>query len=85
MNNPDIERDAWNRCRFVLEDPGGYDESCAQRANHPGRPLAFWIRTTVVSPQSRPAGAVGELWAVPLTGEAGRMAAAMESLKEVNP
>ncbi|MBN1140114.1 MAG: hypothetical protein JXM73_26325 [Anaerolineae bacterium] len=78
MNDPTVERATWNRCRFRPGDPGGHYESYFQRANHPCRPLAFWIRYTVFSPQGRPDDAVGELWAIYFDGEAGRIAAAKE-------
>ena len=32
----------------------GHYESFFQRANHPSRPLAFWIRYTIFSPQDHP-------------------------------
>jgi hypothetical protein len=73
-----IERDAWNRCRFVPGDPGGHYESYFQRANHPLRPLAFWIRYTVFCPKGRPGEAVGELWAIYFDGESNRITAAKE-------
>ncbi len=47
-------RSRWNACRFVPGDAGGHYESYFQRANHPSRPLAFWIRYTVFSPAGRP-------------------------------
>lgn len=49
---------------------GGHYESFFLRANHPERPLAFWIRHTVFSPKGRPADALGELWAIVFDGEA---------------
>lgn len=49
--------------------PQGHYESFFQRANHPSRPLAFWIRYTIFSPKNRPQDAVGELWAVYFNGE----------------
>lgn len=75
------ERDVWNGARFVPGDSGGHYESYFQRANHPERPLAFWIRYTVFSPRGRPAETVGELWAVYFDGERERVTAA----KEVSP
>jgi hypothetical protein len=51
--------------------PGGHYESFYQRANHPHRPLAFWLRYTVFSPAGHPEAAVGELWAVVFDGESG--------------
>ena len=41
--------------------PQGYYESFFQRANHPTRPLAFWIRYTLFSPRAHPEQARGEL------------------------
>jgi Tocopherol cyclase len=51
--------------------PQGHYESFFQRANHPSRPLAFWIRYTIFSPKARPDAAVGELWAIYFNGETG--------------
>ena len=42
------------------------------RANHPSRPLAFWIRYTLFSPRRHPENAIGELWAVYFDGENGQ-------------
>ncbi|HZP12615.1 MAG TPA: hypothetical protein VFB36_09360 [Nevskiaceae bacterium] len=50
--------------RFVPGDAAGHYESYFLRANHPTRPLSFWIRYTVFSPKGRPQDAIGELWAV---------------------
>ena len=50
---------------------GGHYESFYQRANHPGRPLAFWLRYTIFSPTGNPEAAVGELWAVVFDGDSG--------------
>lgn len=64
----------WDLDRAVYE-PGqrtGHYESYYQRANHPSRPLAFWIRYTVFAPAGRPADAVGDLWAVFFDGESNR-------------
>ncbi len=72
------ERDRWNRCRYRQEGAAGHYESYFQRANHPERALAFWIRYTVFSPKGRPQDAVGELWAVYFDGERERIAAAKE-------
>ena len=74
-----IERNAWNRCRYVRHAQGGHYESYFQRANHPERPLAFWIRYTVFSPKARAEDPVGELWAIYFDGENGRIAAAKEA------
>ena len=48
----------------------GHYESWYLRANHPDRPLAFWLRYTIFAPAGRPADAVGELWAVAFDGSA---------------
>jgi hypothetical protein len=59
---------------------GGFYESFFQRANHPGRPLAFWIRYTLFSPEGRPNDAIGELWAIYFDGETKRHVAAKQEL-----
>ncbi len=71
---------AWNRCRYVPGSSAGHYESYFQRANHPTRPLAFWIRYTIFSPRRRPAEAVGELWAIWFDGERNRIVAAKEDV-----
>jgi hypothetical protein len=64
---------AWgNRLRHRAGAAGGHYESYFIRANHPSRPLGFWIRHTLVSPRGRPAEAQGEIWAVLFDGESGR-------------
>jgi hypothetical protein len=73
-----IERESWNRYRYVEGDAHGHYESYFQRANHPERPLAFWIRYTVFSLKGRPRDAVGELWAIYFDGERERVAAAKQ-------
>lgn len=60
-----------NHARFQGQAAGHY-ESFFLRANHPTRPLAFWIRYTIFSPRGDPGNAVGELWAVFFDGEANR-------------
>lgn len=62
--------------QYVPGTRAGHYESFFIRANHPSRPLAFWIRYTVFSPRAKPADALGELWAVWFDGETGRHAAA---------
>jgi hypothetical protein len=57
-----------NHSRYQGQVQGHY-ESFFLRANHPERPLAFWIRYTVFSPGGRPEDAIGELWAVFFNGE----------------
>lgn len=66
--------------RFRAGDAGGHYESWFMRANHPSRPLAFWIRYTIFSPRGRPADAVGELWAIVFDAERGRHRAARAEL-----
>ncbi|AUX48287.1 hypothetical protein SOCE26_098190 [Sorangium cellulosum] len=65
-----------NLARFRPGQREGFYESFFQRANHPTRPLAFWIRYTLFSPAGRPEAAEGELWAVYFDGETGRHAVA---------
>jgi hypothetical protein len=57
-----------NHARFHGPTQGHY-ESFFVRANHPTRPLAFWIRYTIFSPKDHPENALGELWAVFFNGE----------------
>ncbi len=68
-----------NRCRFVPDSVAGHYESYFQRANHPDRALAFWLRYTVFSPKGRPDLAVGELWALYFDGERGRISAVKQA------
>jgi hypothetical protein len=58
-----------NYGRYDPLNPAGFYESYFQRANHPTRPLAFWIRYTVFAPHGAPEDAIGELWAVWFDGE----------------
>lgn len=63
----------------TVHEPGqqaGHYESFYQRANHPDRPLAFWLRYTIFAPAGYPASAVGQLWAVAFDGETGEHRAA---------
>jgi len=69
-----LDRDAANAFRWD-KSPRGHYESYFQRANHPTRPLAFWIRYTLFAPKGRPQDAVGELWAMYFDNESGRIAA----------
>ncbi len=57
-----------NNARYTGQSQGHY-ESYFLRANHPARPLAFWIRYTIFSPKGHPENALGELWAVLFNGE----------------
>jgi len=75
-----MNRDDWNGSRYQRQEQGHY-ESWFQRANHPTRPLAFWIRYTIFSPKGRPEDAVGELWAIYFDGETNQHVA----IKQVVP
>ena len=57
-----------NLTRFHNQTKGHY-ESFFLRANHPTRPLAFWIRYTLFSPKGHPENNIGELWATFFNGE----------------
>ncbi len=57
-----------NHARYHGQSRGHY-ESFFLRANHPSRPLAFWIRYTIFSPKNHPENALGELWAIFFNGE----------------
>jgi hypothetical protein len=70
----------WNNSRFKPEDPSGFYESYFQRANHPTRPLAFWIRYTSLIPRGRPDKACGELWAIYFDGETNLITAVKETI-----
>ena len=72
------ERDRWNGARWDQADARGHYESWFQRANHPTRPLAFWIRYTLFAPrapESSSARPIGELWAITFDGERDRVVA----------
>lgn len=58
-----------NDTRYQGQSRGHY-ESFFLRANHPTRPLAFWIRYTLFSPKAQPDQALGELWAIVFDGQA---------------
>ena len=68
----------WDGCRW--DGRTGHYESWFQRANHPSRPLAFWIRHTLFCPEGQPDKAEGEIWAVWFDGENGRTVAAKTEL-----
>jgi hypothetical protein len=67
----EIARQQVNWTRYQPGQSAGHYESFFQRANHPTRPMAFWIRYTIFSPQNHHENAVGELWAIYFDGEAG--------------
>ena len=60
----------WEGCRW--DGRAGHYESWFQRANHPHRPLALWLRHTIFCPAGNPDAAQGELWAIWFDGERGR-------------
>ena len=70
---------AINASQFDRENPGGFYESYFLRANHPSRPLAFWIRYTLFSPKGNLAGTEGQLWAIYFDGEARSQIAVKQS------
>jgi hypothetical protein len=75
-----LYRDRWllDRAQYRPDQRLGHYESFYQRANHPHRPLAFWIRYTIFAPAGDPSAAIGELWAVVFDGETGRHTVAKE-------
>jgi hypothetical protein len=81
MTTATAARSANDRLNWTRYRPGqqpGHYESFYQRANHPTKPWAFWIRYTLFSPQARPEAAIGELWATFFDGETGEHAVAKE-------
>lgn len=71
---------AWNGSRYRPGSASGFYESYFQRANHPTRPLAFWIRYTVFCPKGRPQDACGELWAIYFDAERHQITAVKEAV-----
>ena len=71
MSELELARQRANHARYRPGQATGHYESFFQRANHPRRPLAFWIRYTIFSPDRHPENALGELWAVFFDGETG--------------
>jgi len=73
-------RDRWllDRAQYRPGQRAGHYESFYERANHPERPLAFWLRYTIFAPRDDPTAAIGELWAVAFDGETGRHTVAKE-------
>ena len=69
-----------NFARYVPGQKNGHYESFFLRANHPSRPLAFWIRYTIFNPHKAPDKAIGELWAVYFDGETGEKVAAKDEV-----
>ncbi len=69
----DETRARWNGARTLGDARRGAYESWFQRANHPTRPLAFWLRYTIFAPRGREVDAIGELWAIYFDGERRRV------------
>jgi hypothetical protein len=69
-----------NFTRYQLGQTAGHYESFFVRANHPSRPLAFWIRYTLFSPRQHPEEALGELWAIVFDGETKRHVAVKQEV-----
>lgn len=74
LAEPELLR-AVNASQFDRQSDRGFYESYFLRANHPSRPLAFWIRYTLFSPKGRPAATEGQLWAIYFDGEASAITA----------
>ena len=72
-------QNAINASQFNRHDSGGFYESYFLRANHPERPLAFWIRYTVFSPKDNLPATAGQLWAIYFDGETGSHIAIKQS------
>ena len=75
-----MDFDTANGARFDTSNNrsrgAGHYESWFLRANHPTRPLAFWVRYTIFAPRARPEDTKGELWAIWFDGERGTHVAA---------
>ena len=69
-----------NLTRYQPGQKAGHYESFFVRANHPSRPLAFWIRYTLFSPRNHPEEAIGELWAIYFDGESGKHVAVKQEV-----
>jgi len=70
------QRDYWNQVRYDRNSTKGHYESYFFRANHPDRPLAFWVRYTIFSPAGQPGKSIGELWSIFFDGEKNQVSAA---------
>jgi hypothetical protein len=68
-----------NWTQYRPDRASGHYESFYQRANHPSRPWAFWIRYTLFSPRGHAEAAVGELWSVFFDGETGEHVVAKQT------
>lgn len=60
-----------NAIRYVDDPRGGHVESLFLRANHPARPLAVWLKATILAPKSGEHTA--DVWAIVFDGEKHRV------------
>ncbi len=66
------DKNYWNSYKYFPEKSLGHYESYFQRANHPTRPIGFWIRYTMFVPDDGGIGvrkAIAALYAVYFDGE----------------
>jgi hypothetical protein len=63
------KRNFWNRLQYQEKSKKGHYESYFFRANHPERPLAFWLRYTIFAPKNKKEQVLGELWGIFFDGE----------------
>jgi len=73
-------QNAVNASRFDPAATTGFYESYFVRANHPTRPLAFWIRYTIFRPRGISSATEGQLWAIYFDGEASSVIAVKQCL-----
>ena len=73
-------QDGVNASRFDPTSTAGFYESYFLRANHPTRPLAFWIRYTLFSPKGSTDKAEGQLWSIYFDGESSSITAIKQSV-----
>jgi len=67
---PTIDPKKANNTRYAIHKRSGHYENYFLRANHPTKPLAFWIRYTIFSPDNKKT-AIGEVCATFFDGETG--------------
>lgn len=79
LAGPQLQQ-AINASQFDSQSSRGFYESYFLRANHPTRPLAFWIRYTLFSPKGNPAATEGQLWAIYFDGETSAITAIKQSV-----
>lgn len=73
-------QDTINSSQFDGRSACGFYESYFLRANHPARPLAFWIRYTLFSPRGNLERTEGQLWAIYSDGETSSITALKQSV-----